>query len=328
LNVSAIFGVSVAVVRSRAVLSLALWAIASAQAMLAAAAHAQTRAGTIVTNVATMQVRDSNGATSLSSNPAALLIAERLDVALARSDDTRIDTGSGGVAVAVVLTNRGNGGEAFDVVASLSDATAKVRLIAIDTDNNGRFDPASDTALANGRTPVLDPAALLRLLVVLDPAAADATAALTLDARAVTGSGPSGTVFAGQGEGGGDAVTGANGAHATLVVPIGGAAGAGPVLVKTQSVRAPDGSDRPLNGAIITYRLEARFAGPAAAVRIDDPVPQGTAYVPGSLTLDAARLSDARDDDVGSADPAGIAVTLGDIPGAAVRVVQFQVKIL
>lgn len=308
--------------------ALALSAFVLVALMLPGAAHAQTRAGTTVTNVATMQVGVDAATTTLSSNPVTLLIAERLDVALTRSGNERVDIGAGGVAVPVLLANRGNGREAFDVVASLSDATARLRLIAVDVNGNGRYDPETDVALTNGRTAELDPAAALRLLVVVDPVGSDVTAAtLTVQARAVTGSGANGTVFAGQGEGGGDAVTGPTEAHATLVVPIGVAGGSGPMLVKTQTVRAPDGSSRPINGAIVTYRLEARFAGPAAAVRIDDPVPQGTAYVAGSLTLDAARLSDARDGDVGHADDAGVAVTLGDIAGAGIRVVQFQVII-
>nr|WP_243848374.1 hypothetical protein [Sphingomonas insulae] len=82
-----------------------------------------------------------------------------------------------------------------------------------------------------------------------------------------------------------------------------------------------------MTGAVVTYRLEARFTGPAAAARIDDPVPQGTRYVPGSLTLDSAPLSDAADADSGQADDATVAVALGDIAAATTRTVQFQVTI-
>jgi hypothetical protein len=69
------------------------------------------------------------------------------------------------------------------------------------------------------------------------------------------------------------------------------------------------------------------FAEAASAARIEDPVPAGTRYVPDSLMLDGALLSDAADDDAGQADNATIAVTLGDIAVAGVRTVQFQVQI-
>lgn len=291
-------------------------------------AAAETRAGVRVVNTATLSVRDGDGERTLSSNPASLTVAERLDLTLAAGNDERIDIAAGGAAIPVVLVNRGNGSEAFDLAARPSDGTATIRGFAIDRDGDGRFDAAIDTALPDRRTPALDPGATLPLLVLVDPAAAAVTVAtIEVSARAVTGAGPAGTVFAGQGDGGGDAATGATTAQASIVVPIGTAPPPAAQLVKSQSVRAPDGSDRPVNGAIVTYRLEARIQRAAAAVRIDDPIPQGTAYVPGSLTLDGAPLSDAAGDDAGRADDAGIAVTLGDVAGATTRTVQFKVSI-
>lgn len=292
------------------------------------AAGAETRAGTLVTNIATLKVRDGDGEYSLTSNPAVFLVVERLDVALARVDDTPVAVPQGGVAVPLLLTNLGNGQEAFDLAATPSDASARVRLIAVDRDGDGRFNSAIDTVLTDRRTPELQPGATLRLVVVLDPEAADVTvAALGVVARAATGSGPMGAMFAQRGDGGANAMTGPTGARAEVVVPIGAGGTALPTLVKSQTVQAPDGSARPVTGARITYRLEARFTGPTAGARIDDPIPQGTAYVPGSLTLDAVRLSDAADADAGRADAGGIAVALGDVEAAAVRTVRFQVTI-
>lgn len=307
---------------------LAPWFVALTQCILASTAYGESQAGTLITNTAMLKVRGAEGEWVLQSNPVALLVAERLDVALARVDDSLIEVPSSGVAVPVLLTNRGNGRESFEIAALLSDASARVRLIAIDRDGDGRFDPAIDTPLTDARTPLLDPGQAIRLLVVVDPVAAEVTvAALTVTARAATGSGPEGTMFAARGDGGSDAITGVTDARAEIAVPIGAAGSAVPMLVKSQSVRAPDGSSNPVAGAIITYRLEARFAGPAIAVRIDDPIPQGTAYVPGSLRLDEAVLSDAEGDDAGSADAAAIAVALGDIAAPITRTVQFQVSI-
>lgn len=299
------------------------------QSILAGTAAADTRAATPITNVATLTASSADGDRSVRSNPAVLIVAERLDIALVRTDDSRIDVTPGGVAVPLLLTNRGNGREAFDVTALPSDDTAKVRLIAIDRDGDGRFDAAVDQVLAAGRTGEMEPGEVLRLLVVVDPAGAAVTAsALTAVARAATGSGPEGTTFASRGDAGSDAITGASSARAEVAVPIGTDAGpATPTLFKTQSVRAPDGSATPVSGAVVTYRLEARFPAASTAARIDDPVPQGTVYVPGSLILDAVRLSDAEDADAGRADDAGIVVALGDIAAAGVRTVEFQVTI-
>lgn len=299
-------------------------------------AGADTRAGTVVTNVATMQVHGADGETTVASNPVAIVVAERLDVTLARADgaiagtpgDGAVAVTPGGVAVPVLLANRGNGREAFAIAAVPADASVRVRLIAIDRDGDGRYDPAVDAVLVEGETPALDADEMLRLLVLLDPVAAPVTAGtLDVTALAVTGSGPAGTAFAARGDGGGDAVSGRTAAQASLSVPLETDGSAAPVLIKSQSVRAPDGSAAPVPGAIVTYRLEARFPASAAAARIVDPIPAGTAYVAGSLRLDAAPLSDAVDGDAGRADAAGIAVELGDVAPAASRIVQFQVTI-
>ena len=89
-----------------------------------------------------------------------------------------------------------------------------------------------------------------------------------------------------------------------------------------------------MRDSVITYTLEARFTDAVSGARIADPIPAGTAFVPGSLTLDGAPLSDAADDDAGRFDAAGgtaqgpgIAVALGQVAAASVHVVQFKAKI-
>lgn len=285
-------------------------------------AGAETPAGAQISNVATVEVSGAEGRWTIRSNPVVLRVGERLDVALTRADDATVAVGADGASVPVLLVNRGNGDEAFDLNAALSDASATVRGVAIDVDGDGRFG-AGDTLLVQGRTPSLAAGATLRLLVLIDAAADPVTAAaLTLTARAATGAGPQGTTIPGGGDGGGDAVTGTTAASASLVVPL-GAARSLPVLVKSQAVRAPDGSTRAVAGAIITYTLQARFTEPARAARVVDPIPAGTRYRAGTLSLDDAPL-----DDAGGLDAAGrIAVALGDIVGPAVRTIRFQVTI-
>lgn len=298
---------------------------------LGGTAQAQVAAGTVITNIANLQIPATNGGEqTIPSNPATLTVGEVLDVALVRSGGaTGAIPADAGTVAAVTLTNRGNGNEAFVIAASPADASVRVRLIAIDVDGDGRFDPAHDRVLGDDRvTPPVAAGATLALLVVVDPTGTTPVdTSLAITATAATGSGTPGTVFAGNGDGGGDALTGSTGAVARLQVPIAGTPTEAPRFEKTQSVRAPDGSGAAVRGSVITYTLTATFGGAITGARIHDGVPTGTAYVAGSLRLDGAALTDAADSDAGAFDGAAIDVALGDVPAAARRAVMFQVKI-
>ena len=296
--------------------------VATASAVVAHPALAADP-GTHIDNIATLRFTAGGVEQSVQSNTASIVVAERLDLVLVR-------TGSGPVArdprttVAVVLTNTGSGHEAFAIAATIGAAAAAGAVVAVDVDGNGHYDPAHDTILTNGQTPVLAAGASIALVIVADTSATG-TASLAIGAKALTASGTPGTVAAGAGDGGSDAVVGATGAAAAVTVGIIDA-NAGPTLTKSQTIHAPDGSDKPVSGAIVTYTLDATFGGATAGVRIADPVPAGTHYVAGSLTLDGAALSDAADADAGQADGTAIAVTLA-VPAAATHRVQFQVQI-
>ena len=100
-------------------------------------------------------------------------------------------------------------------------------------------------------------------------------------------------------------------------------------LVKSQSVVDRMGRPRAIKGATVTYTLAARLEGWGVArdLTIGDPIPAGSTYVPGSLRLDGAALTDDADGDVGQASADGILVRLGDVPAPALRTVTFQVLI-
>ena len=288
-------------------------------------AQAQTRAGTAITNVAAARANVAGNPVAAPSNPVTFLVVERLDLALTAGDRRAPAT------FPAMLTNRGNGSEAFALSATGPDGTT-IHGIAIDVDGNGLYDPAHDTLLTQGMTPVLDPGAALSLLVLVDGVASAGDGGIvTLAARAVTGSGAPGTTFAGAGDGGSDAVVGPTGAMAHVAFPLTSTAAAAPTLLKTQSVHAPDGSAQAITGATVTYTLLATFADRRLAARIDDPIPAGAQYVPGSLSLDGAALTDAADDDAGTAGSAGIGVSLGDVAappspsGSITHTVRFQV---
>lgn len=293
-------------------------------------AAAENQAGTQISNTAELSYGLGGTPFTIRSNRVDFTVAERLDVALSAKGSVPVTADGTSYIAALVLKNLGNGAEAFSLDASLNSADYTIRAIAIDSDNDGRYDPARDQLIAAGQSPVLQPGQSVSLLVLIDPtgpAANPDAVRVTVVTRAVTGSGPVGTVFPGRGDGGADAVTGPTGAEARVVLPLVTDRANVPTFVKSQAVLAPDGSARPLRDAVITYTLTATFPSATTGARIGDLVPDGTTYVPGSLRLDAVSLSDAADADAGLFDGSSVLVALGDIPGAATRTVQFQVKI-
>jgi uncharacterized repeat protein (TIGR01451 family) len=100
-------------------------------------------------------------------------------------------------------------------------------------------------------------------------------------------------------------------------------------LSKSQSVTDRLGRPRAIKGAVVTYSLAAKLRGHGVAgdLAITDPIPSGSSYVPGSLRLDGAALSDADDSDAGRADAQGVLVRLGAVSAPALRTVTFQVLI-
>ncbi len=281
-------------------------------------AQAQTRAGTPIVNTAGLTFAAGGETRSLQSNTVTLLVAERIDVRLVRDGDGPVAPNA---AVPFILTNIDNGREAFAVAASLSDG-AQAPMLAVDRDGDGRYDALRDAFVVGGTTPVLEPGATLRLFVLLT--GEGNSESLVVTARATTGSGAAGTAYAAKGDGGGDAVVGPTGGVASVTVPL-QRAGADPVLIKSQQLTSADGSAR--RGSIITYTLEARFPGGARAAVIADRIPAGTSFVPGSLRVDDAALTDAADADAGRFDGAEVAVALGDVAAESVHLVQFKTQI-
>jgi hypothetical protein len=309
--------------RSRPRVACALVVGAIGLALCGTAARAAT-AGMVVSNTAhlTFDVDGERG--SVNSNTVSLIVAERLDVAvIGESADTPVSRGDVARTVAFRVTNLGNGREFFDLTTVANRAS--VLTIVADSDNDGIYDPTIDRPAPNARLP-FDPGQTIRVFVVVGDV--QDTFDISLTAKAVTGDGAPGTVFGGRGDQGGDAVVGQTGAAATATIA-GGASDRlrDPTLIKSQSVRAPDGSTRAVKGAVITYRLEARFVRAASAVAIADPIPAGTAFVPGSLVLDGVVQSDAPDSDPGSFEDQAVGVALGDV-SAGLRTISFQVEIL
>ncbi|HWH23141.1 MAG TPA: hypothetical protein VNT25_07645, partial [Allosphingosinicella sp.] len=72
-------------------------------------------------------------------------------------------------------------------------------------------------------------------------------------------------------------------------------------LQKSATVVDPFGGTTQVPGSIITYTLVANVTGSGslANVRISDPIPSGSTYQPGSITLNNTPLTDSADTDAG-----------------------------
>lgn len=316
----------------------------TAASLLAAGAAAPayaagTPAGTVINNnaTATYDLPD-GGQNSVTSNTVSLIVDELLDVSVASTDggDVPAAPAATNQVLTFRVTNAGNGSEAFVLTARDTvggdDFDPAATSIVTDTNGNGIYDPGVDTVyVAGANDPVLAPDGSVLVFVLSSiPAGATDTQRGRVDlvAVAATGSGAPGTTFAGQGQGGGDAVVGATGADAEDDGYYRVAA-AGVTFVKSATVADPFGGTTRVPGAIVTYRLVATITGSGslANLRIADQVPAGSTYRPGTITLEGAAVSDAADADSGEFTGTGIAVRLGTVAGGATRIVTFQVAI-
>ena len=313
---------------------------ALAAALPASGAHAAgTLAGTDIANTATATFSGPDGnPQSVDSNTVTLRVDELLDVSVASADtgDVGVTPGATNQVLKFTLTNGGNGPEAFllSAVANAGgdDFDPVLTSLVLDTNGNGAYDAGIDTVYAAGANdPLLQPDTSLTVFVLSSIPAVTTNGQrgqVDLQAEAVTGSGAPGTSFTGQGEGGGDAVVGATGAesgddgiyrvNAAIVT-----------LTKAASVAGPFGGTGAIPGAVVTYTLTAAVSGTGTVnnVAVADPIPAGTTYRPGTLTLEGAPLTDAADADAGRFTGSGIAVALGSVGAGASRTITFQVEI-
>lgn len=287
-------------------------------------AAATTPAGTRIENTAALVFGQGTAAARVPSNTVALVVDEILDVAVvADAPNVAVAAADAVLPVGFVVADTGNGADTFTLLPT-ADRGTEIAGVAVDSDGDGRYDASRDAALsANAVT--LSAGERRRLFVLVRGGTAGAAVSLAATAR--KGHGAPGTVVPGAGQGGADVVIGQTGASANARTLLVDGATAAPRLDKFQSVVAADGSARARPGAIITYRLEARFAGPVVAVDIADAIPAGTVFVPGSITLDDRPLTDADDGDAAMFDGAIVHVAIGDVTAATLRTIRFQTRI-
>ncbi|HEX8061692.1 MAG TPA: hypothetical protein VF535_00585 [Allosphingosinicella sp.] len=308
--------------------------------IFASPAHAAgTPAGTDITNVATATYElPGGGEASIDSNIVTLKVDELLDVSVAWSDPSDVTAPAGGTGqrLKFTVTNGGNGTESFTLATVANgggdDFDPSATSIVLDSNSNGAYDAGVDTVYSSGSNdPQLDPDQSITVFVLSTiPASAEdgQRGRVDLTAVATTGSGAPGSSFAGQGQGGGDAVVGATGADGEDDGYY-RVAKATVTFVKSATVADAFGGASATPGSTVTYTLAATVSGSGslANLRVSDPVPAGTTYKAGSLTLEGAPLTDSADADAGSFTGTAINVGLGTVAAGATKTITFQVKI-
>lgn len=299
---------------------------------------AGTPAGTSIDNFATASYDGPGGPQTVTSNVVRLRVDELLGVVVTSSDPGPVPAQNGetGKPLSFQVTNAGNGPEAFNLVPLAAiggdDFDPTITGIALDTNGNGAYDPGVDAAYVPGSNdPLLQPDQSIAVFIVSSMPASAANGArgtARLTATAATGSGTPGTIFAGQGQSGGDAVVGITGARASgdgvYVI-----AAVSVAFAKSATVLDPFGGTRPLPGSIVTYQLRADLSGSGSLnnLRVADAIPAGTVYQPGSITLNGSALTDAADADAGGFASGAVSVAVGTAAAGSSHIVTFKVRI-
>ncbi|HEV7343889.1 MAG TPA: hypothetical protein VGN68_19890 [Sphingopyxis sp.] len=296
-----------------------------------------TRAGTTISNTASATFDTGGGSTTINSNQVDLLVDELLDVTVDSSNPADVPTtpGATGQVLTFSVTNTGNGVENF-VLSTIANGGGDnydpvVTQIYLDN-GDGVFDAGTDTPYTpSANDPELDPDESITVFVVATTpgGVVDGNRGIvSLVAAALTGTGAPGDSFAGQGEGGGDAVVGATGADGSdagaFIV-----AAATVTLVKSAVVTNSLGTADPIPGATITYTIVATVvgSGSVSGLAITDNIPADTSYTAGSITLGGVAQSDAVDADAGDYNGTRINVALGTVAGGQTRTVTFRTTI-
>ncbi len=298
-------------------------------------------AGSKISNTASVDYTVGTVTTTAASNTVEVTVAEILDVVVqAPASSLPVAPGQTQRMLRFRVENTGNGSEAFlltlnsNLPSDAFDPVAASPSIYLDN-GDGIFGAGDVPYQAGVNDPVLNEDGFVYVFVAHNiPTTVtdgqDGSVALTAASR--TGTGTAGTVFAGQGAVGTDAVVGtstatqtAQGTYTVEAVTV--------TATKSQTVTDQFGANRPLPGATIHYSVavNAVGSGTATTVVFTDNIPAGTEYVAGSLRLNAATLSDGADADAGvyeTSPTPRVRVTLGNLLQAdGTRTITFDVLI-
>ncbi len=321
-----------------------LWLLALAGwACVPLLSHAAgTAAGTPIQNTA--QISYDIGGTPLTttSNATTLTVAEMINVNVATlTSSVSVAPGAANQVLQFRVTNTGNGPEQFrltpnsTVVGDNFDPVLAANSVYFDSDGTAGLSPGDTLYVPGSNDPTLTADASIVVLVVNNIPTGLSNGAIgrsEVNAAAFTGTGAPGTVFAGQGVSGADAMLGTTGGTANN----NGAYVAGSITlnaVKSQVVTDQFGGNQPVPGATITYQIVVTPSGTgtADAALLSDAIPANTTYQLGSLRLNGVVLTDGADADAGqyiSTPTAQVSVALGTLTAASsAQTINFAVTI-
>lgn len=264
---------------------------------------APTPAGTQIDTWAEATYLGPNGNTfSVSSDTLSVFVGQ---VAGVDVDPPRSSIGDPGDTIVFphVLTNLGNGGDSF--VLSVTSPAGWPAVVHDDANANGALD-AGELPLS-GPLPLAQGEVYAILVVVQVPPLA--TLRGTSDTLAVV------------------ATSQHDGSESDALDDVLEIRDTGILVSLAKTVDQPSATI----GDVLTYTVVYTAAGPGGATnfQIMDLVPNGTSYVPGSMRLDGALLTDAAGDDAGVFDLTSNRVTflVGDIAGGDSGTATFQVRV-
>jgi uncharacterized repeat protein (TIGR01451 family) len=307
-------------------------------------------AGTVIANTVTLSYSVGGIPAVAASNTANVVVSEviNLTLMLQAAAPIAVNSPDAGRAIAVVLTNTGNGSEAFRLTRNnaqggdqFDPVNATVGAIYLESGGQPGFQasgPNADILYVPGvNDPVLAADASLVIYIVSDIPVGVALGGIgnvAINASSLTpgasGAAP-GTALPGLGVGGGEAVVGASRATASVV---GGYIVSGFTVVVTKNVvlvQDPQGGTLIMPGSVLTYQIVVAVGGSgnAANLAVSDPLPAETTYKTGSIKVDGAARTDAADADNADYTPATrtISARFGNTPAPASHVVEFQVTV-
>lgn len=326
-------------------------------ATLPGLAIAATPAGTLITNIAVVNYTIAGSyQTPMSSLAAQLLVDEIIQPVLSCQSLPSVAVNSPSIndALTFLLTNSGNGAEAFSLQRSngplplpagnytpvnsvaYDPLNTPTGAIFLESNNVAGFQAGADLAYIPGVNDPVIPAGKGQIIYVLSDTtnvAANALGEVLLTATSRT-AGAAGAAVATRLLGVGDNL--GNGAsNAVVATPRAQAAatcryiasGLGFVMNKrVLSVADPLGGVLLMPGATVTYQITVNLAGVGAATGlvVSDPIPANLTYVPGSIVVGGAAMTDAIDADSAQFATNTVTVSLGNVAAPASVVITFR----
>ena len=296
-------------------LALTLLAALAAGGRAAAAPDGATGAGAVISNRAEATYTDAEGVGFATVSPTVTVTVSTVAAVTVTPDETESSANvSPGERVVRLfrVCNTGNTADFYTITSAEVSAPAALVSLHYDSDGSGALsDGDRPVTLDSTMSPRLARAQCVGVLAVIDTNGGRVGELLT--ARIVARSSVTGSVNAGAQDSG--TIINAYGNGARLTSP------ADPAL---PPVKLVEGREQVTTspGQVLSYTISFRNSGdtPARNVRLQDDLPEGLDYVPGTLRLGARALSDAPDADEGSVAGRRLEIRLAQVaPGEVVE---------